>query len=81
MRALAQDSRVAVEPRKVQAHEQGAGLHIVDAVGEEVRDGVGDLLGWDGIGGGLPLGGPEAAEEVFDVDDGGRLGGAGRGLY
>lgn len=80
--ALAQHHGVAVEPREVQAHEQRAGLHIVDAVREEERDGVGDLLGCDGGGGGggLLRRWPEAAQEVFDVDDGRRLGGPGGGF-
>lgn len=80
MRALAQHFGVAIEARKVQAHEQRAGLDIVDAVGEEVGDGVGDLLGLDGVGG-LLAGRPETAEEVFDVDYGRRVGGACGGFY
>lgn len=64
----------------MQAHEQGAGLNIVDAVREEVGDGVGNLLRLDSVSW-LISGGPEAAEEVFDVDYRRRLGGACGGFY
>lgn len=80
LRTLTQHFRVAIEAREVQAHEQRAGLNIVDAVGEEVGDGVGDFLRLDG-GGWLLSGGPEAAEEVFDIDYGWGVGGACGGFY
>lgn len=50
LRTLAQHLWVAVEPRKVQTHEQRPSLDIVDAVGEKVRNGVGYLLGLYGVG-------------------------------
>lgn len=77
--ALAQDGRVAIQAREVQAHKEGACLDIVDSVGEEVGDGLGDLVGGDidGVVGGLR---PQAPQKVFDVDDGRRLGWASGGL-
>lgn len=76
---LRQHLGITVQPRKVQAHQQGARLDIVDAIGEEMGDGIRDLVCGDGgvvrVGGG-----PETAEEVLDVDDGGRFGRAGGGF-
>lgn len=63
--ALRQYLGVAIQTRKVQGHQQGAGLDIVDTIGEEVGDGVGDLVGGDA---GVLR--PETAEEVLDIDDG-----------
>lgn len=80
LRTLAQHFGIAIEARKVQAHEQRAGLDIVDAVREEVGDGIGDLFGLNG-GGWLLAGRPEATEEVFDVDYGRGVGGACSGFY
>lgn len=43
----------------MQAHEQGAGLDIGDLIGEEVGDGLGDLIGRHGVG---LFEGPETGE-------------------
>lgn len=40
---------LTVQPREVQTHEQRPGLHVGHLVGEEVRDGLGDLIGRDRV--------------------------------
>lgn len=77
--ALAQNGWVSVQAGEVKAHEQCAGLNIVDAVGKEVGDGLGDLVRGD-IDDMVRSLGPQTAQEVFDVNDWRRQWWAGAGL-
>jgi hypothetical protein len=63
--AFGQNLCLEVQLGEVKRHQQRGGLGLADLVGEEVRDGIGNL-----ITGHLCMDGPELGQQWLDIDQG-----------